>query len=241
MNSHAKSIIKSLTVVVLLWVNSLAASAQDAKNDSLSFAQIEFSKYAGIYQLANQFNDPEVARMALYEMLMYAENQSALLDSLALNYYSNNKVLSSVLVSLENLKINPNNIIALEISAISFQQLGLLDKSLENYEKLYLKNNSSLTLYQMAFLQAKLKKYTEASATIEILMLESDIDETILNFTKVDKSSQDVTMRAALLNLKGIIAKENGDVESAKKLFLEAIQASPGFELAQLNLRNSRE
>lgn len=241
MNTYTKRLIRfTALVIALLAINTRLSIAQE-KKDSVSFAEVSFNKYANIYQLANQFNDKEVARMALYEMIMLSNNQTALLDTLALDYYSNGNVLSAVLVSKENLKINPNDVIALEICAIGFQRLGLLDKSLENYEKLYLKNNSSSPLYQMAFLQAELKRYKEASATIEILLLRSDIDDQMLTFNKADQSTQDVSMRAALLNLKGIIAKEAGDIESAKKLFLEAIQLAPGFELAQLNLKNTKE
>lgn len=227
-------------VFLLSLVISVNAMAQ-GKKDSLSFSELTFQKYANIYQLANQFNDPDVARMALYEMLMYSGNQPALLDTLALNYYSNGKTLSAVLVSQENLRINPNNLVALEISAVGFQQLGLMDKSLENYEKLYLKDNSSSSLYQIAFLQVQLGLFQEASATIETLLLRDDIDEIMLNFNTVDKKSQAVSMRAAILNLKGVVAKESNEIAAAKKLFLEAIQLSPSFELAQLNLRSIRD
>ncbi|MGL1889010.1 MAG: hypothetical protein OCD76_21025 [Reichenbachiella sp.] len=233
-----KRIVLSTVILMSLYSTSIAQEST-APQDSLTFVQLQFSKYASIFQLANTFNDPIVARMALYEMLMITNNQPAILDSLALSYYSGRMYTSSALVSQENLKIDPDNQVALEIAAISFQNLSILDRSLEYYEKLYLKNNNTNTLYQMAFLQYQLKKYQEATATIEILLLRTDVDEIMMSFNKIDNTAQEVSMRAALLNLKGIVAIDQGFKEEAKIYFLEAIKSSPGFELAQLNLKNA--
>lgn len=210
------------------------ASAQSA--DSLNFVDVDIQKNATIYQLAMQFNDPSVARMALYNLLFYSNNQSAVLDSLAMVYYNLNQMPSVALVTKENLKINPDNQIALELGAIAFNQLGAKDQALDNYERLFLKNNNSHTLYQVAQMQFELKRYTEAKTSADILLKRTDIDELKVRFSKLDKSQQEVSMRAAALNLKGQITLAAGDVEGAKKLYLEALNAAPGFEVAQVNL-----
>ncbi|MFY0652723.1 MAG: hypothetical protein JXQ96_11845 [Cyclobacteriaceae bacterium] len=195
-----------------------------------------FNLYAGIYGLATQFSDPDVTRVALYHLLMISPNKSGILDSLALEYYNNQKWISVALVTKENLKINPENELALELSAISYENLGIKDQSLAQYELLFLKNDNTPTLYRVAFLQYELKRYTESLASIEILLKRSDISEQKMLFPKADKSQQEVTMNAALLNLKGLISKAQGNIEKAKEFYLEALNASPGFELAQLNL-----
>lgn len=223
-----------LMMVLGAMLQAQLTSAQ--KQDSVTFIDIDVQKNATIYQLAMQFNDPAVARMALYNLLFYSNNQSAVLDSLALVYYNLNQLPSVALVTKESLKINPDNQVALELGAIALNQLGAKDQALDNYEKLFLKNNDSRTLYQVASMQYELKRYNEASASAEILLKRSDIDELKIAFNKLDKSQQEVSMRAAVLNLKGLLAKEKGDITKAKALFLEALNASPGFELAQANL-----
>ncbi|UXP32141.1 hypothetical protein N6H18_17505 [Reichenbachiella agarivorans] len=212
------------------------ATDNTQSQDSLSYPEMQMRKYYSIYQLANQFNDPAVARMALYEMLMYTGNQPALLDTLAITYYAANQFASSALVAQENLMINPDNETALEIAALSFQNLGVLTRALDNYESLFLKNNNTNTLYQMAFLQYQLKRYKESKTSTDLLLQRKDVDEIQLVFNKIDKSTQEVSMRAALLNLQGLIAKEEGRKEDAKKLFLDALNVAPGFELPQANL-----
>ncbi|MBU2913472.1 MULTISPECIES: tetratricopeptide repeat protein [Reichenbachiella] len=238
-----KRYIAILTLALFAGI-SIHANAQEKTEqpkDSLTYADMQMRKYYSIYQLANQFNDPNVARMALYEMLMLTANQPAILDSLAINYYSMNQFASAALVSQENLKINPDNQTALEIAALSFQNLGVMTKALDNYETLFLKNNNTNTLYQMAFLQFQLKRFKESKTSTELLLQRKDVDEIKLRFNKVDKTQQEVSMRAAVLNLQGLIAKETGDNEKAKQLYLDALNAAPGFELAQVNLRELKK
>lgn len=206
------------------------------EQDSLSFIDVDVRKNIAIYQLANQFNDPAVARMALYNILFFTNNQSAVLDSLTLFYYNLNQMPSVALVTKENLKINPDNQVALELGAIALNQLGAKDQALENYEKLFLKNNDSRTLYQVAFMQYELKRFNESETSAEILLKRTDVDEHKMAFNKLDKTQQEVPMRAALLNLKGLLAQEKGEIDEAKALFLEAINLAPGFEVAQANL-----
>lgn len=221
-------------LTISLGLGSYTASAQEA--DSLSFIDVDVRKNMAIYTLANQFNDPAVARMALYNILFFSNDQSAVLDSLALMYYDMNRLTSVALVTRENLKINPNNEVALELGAIALSQLGAKDQALDNYEKLFLKNNDSRTLYQVAFLQYELKRFEESATSVDILLKREDIDEMKMAFVKLDQTQQEVSMRAALLNLKGLLAQEKSDIEGAKSYFLEALKVAPGFEVAQANL-----
>lgn len=226
--------------IIFVWVvmggilQSNSVSGQSS--DSLNFIDVDIQKNAAIYELAMQFNDPPVARMALYNLLFYSNNQSAVLDSLAMMYYNLNQMPSVALVTKENLKINPDNQVALELGAIALNQLGAKDQALDNYEKLFLKNNNSQTLYQIAFMQYELKRFTESATSADILLKRTDIDELKMSFAKLDKTQQEISMRAALLNLKGLLAQQRGDIQKAKELFLEALNVAPGFELAQVNL-----
>ena len=231
-----KNMKKIYVTTLLLGLMSMSTFVNAQNSDSLTFVDVELRKNVTIYQLATQFNDPAVARMALYNVLIYTNNQSAVLDSMAMLYYNMNQMPSVALVTKENLMINPNNQTALELGGIAFNQLGAKDQALENYESLFNKNNDSRTLYQVAILQFELKRNIEAANSLDLLLTKTDIDGLKMGFDKLDKSRQEVSMRAAALNIKGMIAKANGDTPKAKATFLEALKAAPGFELAQLNL-----
>jgi len=223
-----------LMIATLGFINHTTAQG----GDSLKSVGPE-GLYIGIYHLANQFNDPVVARMALYHILMFSPEKSKVLDSLALYYYNYQQWSSVALVSKENLKINPNNELALELTGVSFENLGLKDKAVEHYEKLFLKNDNSSILYKVAFLQYDLKRFKESATSIDILMKREDIDALTLVFPKQDKTQQEIIMRAALTNLMGLIAKGEGNITKAKEFFLEALKLAPGFEVAQINLRDA--
>lgn len=225
-------------IFILLIVTLSFVKITKAQEDSIKSID-PVRMYLGIYHLANQFNDPAVVRMALYHLLMFSSEKSKVLDSLALYYYNYQQWSSTALVSQENLNLNPNNELALELAGVSFENLSLKDKALEYYEKLFLKNDNSNILYKIAFLQYDLKRFRECTTSIEILMKRTDADEIKLIFPKQDKSQQKIIMRAALTNLKGLLAKEEGNITKAKELFLEALKLAPKFEIAQINLRDA--
>lgn len=229
---------KRILVVIILVVCGILGNKAHAQEVPADTTQTDgfFNLYAGIYNLSTQFSDPAVTRMALYHLLMVAPNKTGILDSLALNYYDNQRWISVALVTKENLKINQDNELALELSALAYENLGIKDQALDQYETLFLKNDNTATLYRVAFLQYELKRYKESLASAEILLNRADIAEQKLYFPKLDKTQQEVTMKAALLNLKGLIAKSEGEVEKAKSFYLEALKESPGFEVAQKNL-----
>ena len=228
---------KRIFILLVVYIGILVNNDTHAQTaDSLNYFDIDIQKNATVYHLATKFNDQAVARMALYNLLFYSNNKSAVLDSLAIMYYNANQMPSVALITKENLTINPDNQVALEMGAIALNQLGAKDQALDNYEKLFLKNNDSRTLYQIALMQYELKRYTESATSADILIKRADVDQLKMRFTKLDQTQQEVSMRAALLNLKGLIAQQNGDIPKSKELFLEALKVAPGFELAQANL-----
>lgn len=231
-----KKILLGLIMIVAIGSTHKVTAQENQSTDTLSYMDKEVRKYAAIYELAVKFNDQAVAKNALYNILMYTSNQNAILDSLALMYFDSRQYISAAIAASESVKFNPNDELALEVAAISFNSLGVKERALEYFEKLFLKNDDTNTLYQMAFLQFETKKLKESMASVNILLERPDVNEIKFNFTKVDNTNQEVPMKAAILNLKGLIQKEEGDKEAAKATFLEAIQASPGFELAQANL-----
>lgn len=224
--------------IVLATLISLSASPLLAQQGGNSNAAI-VKMYEGMYRIASNFGDGDMAKTALYHLLMLSQNKSAILDSLSLHYYGAQQWASVALVSKENLKLNADNELALELSALSFENLGLPDNALENYEKIFLKSNKIGTLYRIAFLQYNTKKFTECNTSIDILLGREDIAALNMSFAKQDQTQQEVPMKAAVLNLKGLVAKAQGNTQKAKEYYLEALNEAPGFEMAQINLRDA--
>ncbi len=189
------------------------------------------------YLTALQWNDNEVAKDALYDLIIENPQNDSLIFNLAYYYYENQKYISSVLVSQQLLKRNPKNTGALEMAAIGYEMMGVRDRSLQSYESLYLLTNDITTLYKMAYLQFELKRFAEALASLDILMVKNDVDTLKLVFNDAANQQKEYVMKVAVLNLRGMVIQEHmGDTAGAKKLYQEALALAPDFVPAKQNL-----
>ncbi len=189
------------------------------------------------YVTALQWNDYEVAKDALYDLIIENPQNDSLIYNLALYYYENQKYVSAVLVCQPLLSRNPKNTAALEISAVGYETMGVPDRALQNYESLYLLTNNLTTLYKMAFLQYDLKRFTESLASIDIILANTELDKSNVVYNDSGTKPKQYPMKVSVLNLKGLIQLEHmGDKAAAKKLFDEALAISSDFLPAKQNL-----
>lgn len=189
------------------------------------------------YVTAVKWNDLEVAKSALYDLIIENPQNDSLILSLAYYYYENQQHVPSVLVSQQLLTRNPKNSAALEIAAIGYEAMGVKDRALQSYESLYLLSNNVNMLYKMAFLQYDLKRYNEAITSIDILLENKDVQTSKVVFNDVENKPKEYPMTVALLNLKGLAVLDHlGDKAAAKKLFDQVLATAPDFVLAKQNL-----
>ena len=224
-----KLIMKKIIPAILLVASVASLQAQDQE-------AMELQKK--IFKQATSFNDLVVARVALHNMLAMDPSNNDLLDSLAVFYLEYGQYASAALAANEAKARNPDNVLALEIAALSFENLHIKDRALSEYESLFLKNNNSFTLYKIAFLQYDLERYNESNTSADILLRRTEVEEQTVSFQKNDKTQQQVPLKAALYNLKGIIAGKQEDKEKAREFFNKALETAPDFELAKLNLED---
>ncbi len=189
------------------------------------------------YATAVKWNDYEVAKSALYDLIVENPQNDSLILSLAYYYYENQQHVSAVLVSQQLLARNPKNTAALEIAAIGYEAMGVNDRALQSYESLYLLSNNMNMLYKMAFLQYELKRYNEAITSIDILLANTEVQTAKVVFNDVENKPKEYPMTVALWNLKGLAVLDHlGDKAAAKKLFDQALATAPDFVLAKQNL-----
>ena len=213
-----------------------AKKPEPTKVDSLAPRDVLTEHFARKYAAAVQWNDYDVAKDALYDLIIRNPQNDSLIFDLAVFYYQNRKAASAVLVSNELLARNPKNTTALEINASGLEELGVLDKAIQKYESLYLLTSNMGVMYKMAFLQYRLKRYGEASTSADILLSNKDIDTNKVAFNTADGKQKDYAMKVAVLNLKGMLALDQGDKVNGKKFFEQALAAAPDFVLAKEGL-----
>ncbi|OEK05177.1 tetratricopeptide repeat protein [Roseivirga misakiensis] len=222
--------IKFFVLALGLMLTSVSALAQDS-----TYLSNEYAKALALFERSQKYNDAFLTKHALYEILVLNPNDSSAMRTLSELYYNSQQYTSSALVSLDMLERYPNNEIALEIVALSYENLRLYDKAVEYYEKLWLRTENVNVQYQIAYLQYALKRFTESETNLATI--ESKIKaEDKISLNKSDGSVQQIPFAAAIANLRGLMAVEQGNNEEAKVQFNKALTLSPEFEAAKNSL-----
>jgi len=226
--------IKFLMAGIMMCISTAAFSQTTNKTDSTVFA-FSRAKALAVYQQAQKYNDALMTKQALYDLLVLNNTDSTVMRGLAELYYQNGQFTSSALVSLDFLEKYPGNLIATEIVALSYEQLRLYDKAIEYYQPMWLKTENINILYQIAYLQYSLKRYAEANNNLGIVDSKLADDATIQLNTN-SGAVQEVKFKAAVLNLRAMIAADQGDKAAAKGFLNQALALSPDFEAAKAQL-----
>lgn len=215
-------------------------TAQQPQNQGPTAGQILTEHFLRKYSAAVRWNDMEVAKDALYDLIIENPANDSLIFALAYYYYENQQSASSLLVSQDLLQRDPKNLTYLELAAVSSENLGVLDRALQHYESLYLLSNNVNTLYKIAFLQYSLKRLAESKTNADILLSKPEATTLKVMFNDAAGKQKEYLMKVALINLKGMIALDSGDKLGAKKLFEEALAAAPDFLPAKENLAKTK-
>lgn len=194
----------------------------------------------GIYRtvLSNslKYNDVSTAILACHYLLAVNPQNTSLKDTLAMLYFESRSFLQTIMLAGEILQANPDNTRMLEIQAIAQQNLGLVKEALETYEKLQKKTKSLLHSYQIATLQFALKRYGECEATLAEILRDPKSEQEKVNVIIGNQGQQEVILKAACLNMAGVIYMEQNQDDKAKKFFDEALKVDKEFLLPKGNL-----
>lgn len=221
-----------ITAVVVL------AQEQEQQNVPMDSLPFDVQKQAFIYSTAARYSDPMISRMALYNLLAYNPANTAIMDSLALSYIDYQQYASAVLVAQDALRINSKDMLATEIAAVAFENLGLPDRAVTYYETLNLSKPNINTLYKIAFLQLQSKRFAEARTNCDILIGDAEVGKSTLFFQKNQNENQEISMLAGIYRLKAMVEEEAGNVDQARAIYNKALEIAPDFALVKLQLEN---
>jgi tetratricopeptide (TPR) repeat protein len=187
------------------------------------------------YQAGLRYSDLSIAKIKLYDLMARNPEDLRYMEALGSLYFEAGEYASSALVAMDILKINDKNVGALEIASYALEQLGAFDRALPYYESLHLLTGDNFSLYKSAYLQFSMKRYAEAMNSLTMLMKLAKEDEKI-GFAVSETETQQVNMKAAALNLKGLVYLEQASKSEAKAAFTEALALEPTFTQAKENL-----
>ena len=225
-----------LVLTILLFTMAFSIKAQDSTNVNQDGRPAIYWLYHNNYNLATRYSDLAAAKTALYSLINIEPQNDSLKFNLAYMYFDNKQYPSTILVCMDILARAPQHAASLEMTAISYEELGLKEKALTNYEKLYMATDNIETLYKLTFVQYDLKRYAECEVNLDILIKDSEIDDKSMIFQLSDTEQKEFPLRVAILNLLGLVEKDQGNIAEAKEAFNDALAIAPDFIFASNNL-----
>jgi predicted Zn-dependent protease len=231
------------TFILLLLALCAGNLAAQTANDSIPRLDPKMKAALNVadqtaYQVAMRYSDFDMAKAKLFDLMIRNPENTRYMEALANIYFDNNQFPSAALVALDLIEIDGKNVGALEIAAFSLEQLGALDRALPHFESLYLLSGDNFSLYKSAFIQYNLNRYEEAMNSVNMLVKNAKADEKI-GFPKSQTETQEVSMKAAALNLKGLIYLDQNSKAEAKTAFNDAISLDANFAQAKENLQKA--
>ncbi len=195
-----------------------------------------------MYIRAVQYGDPLTQIVALHWRLATEGASFGLRDTLAQAYFQGGFYRQAIAVAEELLREQPRNADLAELRALAYFYLQDTKNALDAYEKLYEITQSPLHLYQVITLQFNLQRYGECHANIERLLSSPEAERLAVRISTQGGETQEVPLKAAALNVRGVLYRIQKEPEKAKAAFEEALKIFPSFLLAKGNLEDlSRE
>lgn len=229
-----------IAAFVSLFILSIGAGLAQTNTDSIPKFDPKVKSALNMvdqmsYQAALRYSDLSIAKIKLYDLMARNPEDLRYMEALGSLYFESGEYASSALVAMDILKINDKNVGALEIASYALEQLGAFDRALPYYESLHLLTGDNFSLYKSAYLQYSMKRYAEAMNSLTMLMKLAKSDEKI-GFAVSESETQQVDMKAAALNLKGLVFLDQNSKSEAKAAFAEALTLEPNFNQAKENL-----
>jgi tetratricopeptide (TPR) repeat protein len=194
-----------------------------------------------VYQMALRYNDLPVARMKLFELMERNPTNGRYPELLANLYFEAGQYTSAAVSALDLLERNDQSITGLEIAAYSLEQLGALDRALPNFERHYLLTGNLFSLYKTGYMQYSMNRQEEALNSVNMLIKNPKSSEEMIGFPTSSNETQEVSLKAAALNLKGMIYMYQKNKVEAIETIQQALEISPNFELAKDNLKEAQK
>ncbi|AXT21011.1 hypothetical protein D7030_00060 [Flavobacteriaceae bacterium AU392] len=161
-------------------------------------------------------------------------------DTLAAYYMNNNKHLQALNTIGIEMNANDSNL-ALEVKAVSLQNLNQAQRAIPPFEELFKRNSNVFVAYELADLKIQTNNLVDAKQYIDYGLANAKDDQKRSYFER--QQPYQVSVKAAFTYLKGILKyseDQKANIGAAIALFDEALTLAPNFNLAQIS-RNALE
>lgn len=227
------------TLVSLIFLVSFGHAQQRNTNTPAASAPAASVKLAkAVYHQALSLADYQTAQYALHQLIIADQDtQRHWRDTLLFVYAESGAWRSAHLLAAKLREQRPNDNVLLAIDAKALSQLGLVREAISTYELLYSRTREAVYGFELVVLQLGIKRLSEADAVLAQLLAVDikDNDKTMVSAATPAGVQQSVPLKAAALNLRGLVAYDMKQNDIALGYFRQALGIKPDYAVAKQN------
>ena len=188
-----------------------------------------------VYENALLMGDVNVAINACHGIIANDSTQTNYYDTLVYLYLNTGNQGSTYLAARRSLVYRPDNPKITKVAADYAKILGMADTAIMHYKKTFVLNNKLENLYDVAQIQYNMENDAAAEATADIIINSPNSEKEKIVIAIDKNNSQEVSAKAAALNIKGLVFMQMGQKEIALRYLNDALKIAPDFTLAKQN------
>ncbi len=190
--------------------------------------------YKKLFDKSMNSKDFPTAIVAAQLILINDSNEVLYADTLPELYAATNNIYACNDAAANALKRNPKSERYLLIKALCAEQLGNMEEQMSIYNQLYAINKKPEYLYRITAAHFGSANFQAVENNLKELDEMAKNSKDSIDFMISESEKQKVPLKAALLNMRAIMAaQKDRDMLSAKKYFEAAIREFPDFIVAK--------
>lgn len=190
--------------------------------------------YKKLFDKSMNSKDFPTAIVAAQLILIDDSTEVLYADTLPELYAATNNIYACNDAAANALKRNPKSERYLLIKALCAEQLGNMEEQMSIYNQLYAINKKPEYLYRITAAHFGSANFQAVENNLKELDEMAKNSKDSIDFMISESEKQKVPLKAALLNMRAIMAaQKDRDMQSAKKYFEAAIREFPDFIVAK--------
>lgn len=219
-----------LSLLCLMMVSGLSAQTKKTSTKVKEDADIL------IYSKALRYGDAEVARCAIYRLMIAHPEEVKWLDSLVILYSVTGQHNSCIQAGMDYLRADSTNEDVLQRVALASSSVGKTKEALDIYTRLYRTTGKIQYAYQLAVHNYILQRIGESDQMADIVIKDPAAAKETIWLAAANGQPQDIPLLAAAWNLRGLLFRSINKEEKAAECFGKAIEIAPDYAAARENM-----
>jgi tetratricopeptide (TPR) repeat protein len=217
-------------IIIALCVLATFTSCNNQGNSNSNSTE----SYKKLFTKSMDSKDFTTAITAAQLILINDSSLTLYADTLPELYAATNNIYACNDAAANALKRNPKSERFLLLKALCAEQLGQVEEQMNIYNQLYAINKKPEYLYRITAAHFGTGNFKAAENNLNELDEMSKSSKDSIDFMISENEKQKVPLKAALLNMRAIMAaQKDRDLVSAKKYFEAAIREYPDFIVAK--------